>query len=75
MGSSNKEFYACLWFSLGAIPMSQGWIESIRALIPCDALPSPELNPLEGLTMLSCGKLGFEGRSRLPTLKRGRGAC
>jgi hypothetical protein len=40
-----------------------------------DALPSPLLNPLEGPTMLSCGKLGLEGRSRLPTLKRGRGAC
>jgi len=40
-----------------------------------DALPSPGLNPLEGLTMLSCGKLGLEGRSRLPALKRGTGAC
>jgi len=40
-----------------------------------DALPSPELNPLEGPIMLSCGKLGLEGHSRLPTLKRGRGAC
>jgi hypothetical protein len=40
-----------------------------------DALPSHGLNPLEGPTMLSCGKLGLEGRSRLPALKRGRGAC
>jgi hypothetical protein len=40
-----------------------------------DALPSPRLNPLEGPTMLSCGKLGLEGRSRLLALKGGRGAC
>jgi len=40
-----------------------------------DALPSAELNSLEGPTMCSCGKLGLEGRSRLPALKRGRGAC
>jgi len=40
-----------------------------------DALPNPESNPLEGPTMLSYGKLGLEGRSRLPALKRGRGAC
>jgi len=44
-------------------------------LIISDALPSPGLNPLEGPTMLSCEKLGLERRSRLPTLKRGRGAC
>ncbi len=40
-----------------------------------DALPSPLLNPLEGPTMQSCEKLGLEGRSRLPALKGGRGAC
>jgi len=40
-----------------------------------DALPSPGLNSLEGPTMCSCGKVGLEGRSRLPALKRGRGAC
>jgi hypothetical protein len=40
-----------------------------------DALPSPKLNPLEGPTMLSCGKLGLEGLSQLPALKGGRGAC
>jgi hypothetical protein len=40
-----------------------------------DALPSPGLNPLEGSTMCSCGKLGLEGRSRLLALKRGRGVC
>ncbi len=33
-----------------------------------DALPSPGLNPLEGSTMCSCGKLGFGRRSRLPAL-------
>jgi hypothetical protein len=37
--------------------------------------PSPLLDPLEGLSMLSCGKLGLEGRSWLPALKGGRGAC
>jgi len=40
-----------------------------------DALPSPLLDPLEGPSMLNCGKLGLEGHSRLPTLKGGRGAC
>jgi hypothetical protein len=40
-----------------------------------DALLSPLLDPLEGQTMLSCEKLGLEGRSRLPALKEGRGAC
>jgi hypothetical protein len=40
-----------------------------------DALPSPGLNPLEGPTMLGYEKLGLEGRSRLPALKKGRGAC
>ncbi len=34
-----------------------------------DALLSPLLNPLEGSTMCSCGKLGLGGRSRLPALK------
>jgi hypothetical protein len=34
-----------------------------------DALLSPSLNPLEGSTMYSCGKLGLGGRSRLPALK------
>jgi hypothetical protein len=38
-------------------------------------LPSPLLDPLEGPNMLNYGKLGLEGRSRLPTLKGGRGAC
>ncbi len=40
-----------------------------------DTLPSPGLNPLEGPTMLSCGKLGLGRRSQLPALERGRGAC
>ncbi len=40
-----------------------------------DALPSLGVNPLEGPIMLSCGKMGLEGRSQFPTLKRGRGAC
>jgi len=33
-----------------------------------DALPSPGLNPLEGSTMCSWGKLGLGRCSRLPTL-------
>jgi hypothetical protein len=36
---------------------------------PRDALLSPLLDPLEGLSMLNCGKLGLEGRSRLPALQ------
>jgi hypothetical protein len=40
-----------------------------------DAFLSPLLDPLEGLSMLNCGKLGLEGRSRLSALKGGRGAC
>ncbi len=53
---------------------SQNLVMSKCVLKP-DPLPSPGLNPLEGPTMLSCGKMGLEGRSRLPALKRGRGAC
>jgi len=44
-------------------------------MLGSDALPSPGVNPFEGPTMLSCGKLGLEGHSRLPALKRGRGVC
>ncbi len=61
------------------------WIEECTCLLPTnhgpgfqkgsDALPSPGLNPLEGPTMCSCGKVGLEGRSRLLALKGGRGAC
>jgi hypothetical protein len=36
---------------------------------------SPLLDPLEGPSRLSCGKLGLEGCSQLPALERGRGAC
>jgi len=50
-------------------------IETKEFICIIDALPSPGLNPLEGPTMLSCGRVGLEGRSRLPALKRGRGAC
>ncbi len=39
-----------------------------------DALSSPGVNPLEGSPKYSCGKLGLERRSRLPTLERGRGS-
>jgi hypothetical protein len=44
------------------------------ALVGVDALPSPEVNPLEGSPKCSCGKLGLGRRSRLPTLERGRGS-
>jgi hypothetical protein len=40
-----------------------------------DAPLSPLLDPLEGPSRLSCGKLGLEGHSRLPALERGRRAC
>ncbi len=40
-----------------------------------DALLSPLLDPLEGPSTLNYGKLGLEGRSRLPALKGGRGSC
>ncbi len=46
-----------------------------NSMFQINALPSPGLNPLEGPTMCSCGKLGLEGCSRLPALRRGRGAC
>jgi hypothetical protein len=39
-----------------------------------DTLPSPGVNPLEGLPKCSCGKLGLGRRSQLPTLERGRGS-
>jgi hypothetical protein len=53
----------------------QCWLSMKKIVRINEALPSPGLNPFEGSTMLSCGKLGLEGRSRLPTLKRGTGAC
>jgi hypothetical protein len=40
-----------------------------------DALLSPGVNPLEGFSLSSCGKLRLGARSRLPTLERGRGSC
>ncbi len=33
---------------------------------------SPLLDPLKGLSRLSCGKLGLEGRSRLLAVESGR---
>jgi hypothetical protein len=58
------------------IPISGDLIkENATKILDRDALPSPKLNPLEGPIMLSCGKLKLEGRSQLPALKRGRGAC
>ncbi len=39
-----------------------------------DTFPNPGVNPLEGSPKCSCGKRDLEGRSRLPTLERGRGS-
>jgi hypothetical protein len=39
-----------------------------HGLFEDDALPSPEVNPLEGSPKCSCGKLGLGRRSRLPAL-------
>ncbi len=50
-------------------------IHRLNKYVHGDAPLSPLLDPLEGLSRLSCGKLGLEGRSRLPALERGRGAC
>jgi hypothetical protein len=44
-----KQLY-CKWYAT-----------KVQYLINVDALPSPELNPLEGPTMCSCGKVGLEG--------------
>jgi hypothetical protein len=40
-----------------------------------DAPLSSLLDPLEGLSMLNCGKLELKGRFRLPALKGVRRAC
>jgi hypothetical protein len=40
-----------------------------------DAPLSSLLDPLEGLSVLNYERLELEGRTRLPTLKRVRGAC
>ncbi len=40
-----------------------------------DAPLSPGVNPLEGFTLWSCGKLGLRAHSWLPTLEKGRGSC
>ncbi len=44
-------------------------------MIFTNTLLSSLLNPLEGLSMLSCRKLELGGRSQLPALKGVRGAC
>ncbi len=44
-------------------------------LLKTDALLNSLLDPLEGLSMLNCGKLELEGRSSLPALKGVGGAC
>jgi hypothetical protein len=40
-----------------------------------DAPLSPGMNPLEGFTLRSCGKVGLRAHSWLPIVKRGRGSC
>jgi hypothetical protein len=44
-------------------------------VVVVNALPSSLLDPLKGLSVLSCEKLELEGRSRLPALKGVKGAC
>jgi len=57
---------------LAYIPLE---MHSAPTMINNDAFLSPLLDPLEGPSTLNYGKLGLEGRSRLQTLKMGRGAC
>ncbi len=52
-------------------PMGMVISMAIAAKALTDALPSSLLDPLEGLSMLNCGKLELEGRA----LKGVRGAC
>ncbi len=47
----------------------------LHSLINLDALLNSLLNPLEGPSVLSCGKLELGSHSRLPALKRCREAC
>jgi len=80
----------CDWKAIGSrkefIAMQERVTRNLRTLLKDynktrggpsyhDALPSPGVNPLEGPTMCNCRKVGLEGRSRLPALKRGRRAC
>jgi hypothetical protein len=59
----------------GRITVNRRWTANILApWRAADALPSLEVNPLEGSPKCSCGKRDSERRSRLPTLKRGRGS-
>jgi hypothetical protein len=48
------------------------WLNYVGTLR--DTLPSPGVNPLDGSPKCSCGKRDSEGRSRLPTLERGKGS-
>ncbi len=66
-----QPYYMCIQGLLLAL----NGLNIMHTYIFCDTLPSPGLNPLKGPTMLSCKKVGLEGRSRFPALKRGRGAC
>jgi hypothetical protein len=66
-------------------PLQEEGRASPWALIPSDALPSPEVKPLEGSLMWSCGigtqkgtpdfqhYRGVEGHARSPGIRLGRG--
>ncbi len=54
--------------------LAHGMGLTVRTFYQC-AFPSSLLDPLEGLSRLSCGKLELKGRSQLPALKGVRGAC
>jgi hypothetical protein len=71
-----------LFFLVGTLDLELGGLAIVfiatswsSVFTRIDVLLSPLLDPLEGLNMLNCEKLGLEGRSRLPTLKGGKGAC
>jgi hypothetical protein len=50
-------------------------VMNVRFKRHVDILLSSLLDPLEGPSVLGCGKLELGSPSRLPALKRGRGAC
>ncbi len=68
--AGNDDVSVCLVDNVGVHP--QCW-EAFP--FPIDAPLSSLLDPLKGLSMMNCGKLELEGRSRLPALKGVRGAC
>jgi hypothetical protein len=70
--AAKDAFYLMLFACLKGAPIRDKLIVigdfNVELGSACDALLSPLLNPLEGSTMWSCGKLGLWGCSRLPAL-------